>query len=209
VVAFCQPSRIISDAEFLPESPLYCPRRDFYSVSKSPKCSDHTLRILRGVRRLVDSIVDNHVEFDYETIRTDLVGMPSATTATQKQVYGDYIYESCRLAALAMIEAIDARTPFVNIGIPIVDRLKSALQKTDIGHYWGNMSGVLFWISMVGMAAAIGKPQHCFMSSVLARGDHELAYGNTVFEGATIAAYRFERIHLRLIDSETHGHLLW
>jgi hypothetical protein len=51
---------------------------------------------------------------------------------------------------------------------------------------------------MVRSAVAVGKPEHCFMNTVLVRGDHDLAYRNTPFEGATIAAYNFQRIHMYL-----------
>lgn len=60
---------------------------------------------------------------------------------------------------------------------------------------------------MVGPAAAIGKPQHSRMGSIVIKGDNELTYRNTVFKGARIALYNFQRIHTMLIHRETHGSL--
>jgi hypothetical protein len=59
--------------------------------------------------------------------------MPSAIVALNKAIYGDHFFESCRLAALLMIEAIDADTPFVNLKTSLVSRLKTAMQKN---RYW-------------------------------------------------------------------------
>jgi hypothetical protein len=208
IAAFCQPTNVLSDEEFLPESPLYCPRYDFHSVRKSPLCSQQTLQLLRSARALVDSVLDDSQRNGYEIARNNLVNMPSATECSQETVYRDYIYESCRLAALLMITALDDRVGFGKLDTPLVGQLKESMQKTDIGSYWGHMSGVLFWVSMVGFAAAIGKPEHSFMNTVLVRGDHDLAYRNTVFEGATIAAYNFQRIHLYLLYADAQDKIL-
>jgi len=59
--------------------------------------------------------------------------MPSVVELSQQTC--DYIYESCRLAALLMIAALDARVPFAELDTPLVGQLKSAMQKTAIGDY--------------------------------------------------------------------------
>lgn len=37
------------------------------------------------------------------------------------------------------------------------------------------------------------------MGTILARADHEITYGQPVYEGATIAAWRMQRLHLELL----------
>jgi len=138
---FCQAPRITTDRAVLPESPLCCPRGDFYSVCNSQRCTSLTLKILSGVRHLVHLLVDDCNTFDYETIRTGLLSMPSTITASEVGFLIDYYYESCRLAALLMIEAIDSKTSYANLGAPLVDQIKSALQRQTLD-YWGIMSGV-------------------------------------------------------------------
>ena len=61
------------------------------------------------------------------------------------------------------------------------------------------VSGLYFFVGMIGSAAAMRKPQHGFMGTIIARADHEIVYGNAVFEGATIAAWRLQRVHLELV----------
>jgi hypothetical protein len=200
VMAFCQSNRVMTDSEFVLESPLYCPREDFYSVRKHPKCSVQTLQVLRWMRYLIDAVTDHNSapNAEYASVRASLIAMPSVTTAVDK-FSRDYIFESCRLASMIMITALDTGTPFVDLNGSLGEELKLALEKTDIGGYWGSMSGVLFWIAMVGSAATFGKPQHSFMNSVLVRGDHELTYRNSMFEAATLAAYKFQRLHRQII----------
>lgn len=107
---------------------LFWPHGELYSVCKSSKFSEHSLRILRSMCRLAGSALDNHSELEYETSENDLMGMPSATTDTRKGTERDLIYESCRLAALIMVQALDANTPFINISVSPVDQLKLAMQ---------------------------------------------------------------------------------
>jgi hypothetical protein len=108
----------------------------------------------RAVRDIVNSMIEDHNDFDYAVVRAELISMPSASVALKKTVYGGYYYESCRVATSLMIEVIDAETPFANLNTFMVSQLKSALQMTDIGSYWGSMSGVLFG-SMAARASYI------------------------------------------------------
>lgn len=141
VAGFCQPSRVFAPDEFLPESPVYCPRSDFYTIKKSPKCSLYTLRILRGLKNLIDSMIEEEEDarFDYERFRVDMLSLPSASVRTSpEQVRGDYLYESTRIVATMFIHCLDTYTSLVHIPTTFVLALKLALQKTDIGGHWGS-----------------------------------------------------------------------
>ena len=49
------------------------------------------------------------------------------------------------------------------------------------------------------------KPQHGFMGTIIARADHEIVYGNPIFEGGTIASWRLQRVHLELLRGWEEG----
>jgi hypothetical protein len=141
------------------------------------------------------------VGFNYQEARYVLMNMSPVA------IGGDYIYESCRLAALIMIMAIDSQRPFGQIETPLLNELKLAIQKTDIDDYWGMMAGVLFWIALVGCASALGKPQQPFFHSLIQRGELAFSYKGLVFQGSTIAAHKFQRMHIMLKDGEAQSAL--
>lgn len=200
IFAFCQSSRAFSEAEFLPESPVYCPRDDFYTIKKSSKCSVYTLQMVRNLKNLVDSMIEENIIFDYDAFRNEMLLLPSASAKTSpEKIRGDYIYESVRLVGCMLIHCVDTRTSFIHVPSHLVVALKLALQKTDIGGCWGTMSGLFFFVAMIASAVAMRKPQHGFMGTIMARADHEIVYGNPIFEGATIAAWKLQRVHLELL----------
>lgn len=133
----------------------------------------------------IDTADTKHQSFpldDYKVrvneIRSRLVSQPSAHTPGLL-ISKDWIYETCRIAALiytnaiAMgvpfsmaadpnsIESVEAPTPFAgrNRNAPshtthLTEALYETLQRTDINNVWKDMPGVLYWVSAVGAAAA-------------------------------------------------------
>ncbi|KAF2443475.1 hypothetical protein P171DRAFT_495244 [Karstenula rhodostoma CBS 690.94] len=116
----------------LPESPLYSPREQMYSVVTDPACSVHTYKLLCDVRDLTDVFLaysdnlativneDDHsrlrtLSADYDAavaqFRTRLASMPSAYTPGLPTT-NDWIYEACRLTALMYMAAIITCVPF-------------------------------------------------------------------------------------------------
>jgi hypothetical protein len=116
----------------LPESPLYSPREQMYSVVTDPACSVHTYNLLCDVRDLTDlflaysdnlvTVVDevDHgrlrtLSVDYDVtvarLRTKLASLPSAYTPGLPTT-NDWIYEACRLTALIFTSAIITCVPF-------------------------------------------------------------------------------------------------
>lgn len=80
-------------------------------------------------------------------------------------VSNDWVYESCRLAALIYCQIFCDRFPLSSTEatifsyMPLVHSLRDAIEKTDISDCWGDMAGVLFWCTLVGgraMRPAIG-----------------------------------------------------
>jgi hypothetical protein len=71
--------------------------------------------------------------------------------------YGDFTYESCRLSCLIVVEAIEERKPLNETSQLVASSLSSTLEKTDLSNTWGDMLGVLYWVSMIGSAAWKGR----------------------------------------------------
>jgi hypothetical protein len=70
--------------------------------------------------------------------------------------YGDWIYESCRLASLILLSAISTPHAMKSSPAYLKEALLQALKHTDLGDNWGDMMGVLCFVSMIGMATSGG-----------------------------------------------------
>jgi hypothetical protein len=191
----------ISDEAALPESPLYCPRYTFPTISDDARCSTSTLDLLSDMRDLTNIFVAHYANFNrvhdfdavdierlsppseaYEAniraIQTRLAQSPSAYTP-DISVSGDWVYEACRIAATIYTTAIAMGVPFsiaadpnyVNLLEPstpfsssdsdqpfvkphLTEALYETLKRANTTNVWKNMSGVLYWVSAVGAAAA-------------------------------------------------------
>jgi hypothetical protein len=191
----------IDDNIALPESPLFCPRHDYLTVSRDAQCSQSTLDILFDMRDLTDIVLEHNAilyttvdndaadtpftipqfeNYDIKTneIRARLTLLPSARSPGLL-VTGDWIYEACRIAALIYTIAITMGIPFSAAAdpsysgsletmttsfdqnsdkrayrTPLTEALYEALQRSDTSNIWNDMSGVLYWVSVVGAAAA-------------------------------------------------------
>ncbi|KAL6707108.1 hypothetical protein ACN47E_004860 [Coniothyrium glycines] len=124
----------LHDATALPESPLFCPRADFSTITHDPRCATATLELLRDMRELTDLVIShttNNLETPYEKEKAGtqshdscldyerkaestyakLVLMPSAYASGHAST-GDWLYEACRIAALIYTTAIILRVNF-------------------------------------------------------------------------------------------------
>lgn len=111
-------------------------------------------------------------------IRTRLAHMPSAHTSGIS-VSGDWVYEACRIAATIYTTSIAMGVPFSVAADPnhanllepstpfgscnsdehfvkphLAETLYETVKRADTSSLWKNMSGVLYWVSAVGAAAA-------------------------------------------------------
>ena len=94
-------------------------------------------------------------------------------------ISNNWMYEACRIASLIYAASIIQRLPFSVTADPryntlvaelevssysdaglrpyttcLSDALYAVLERTDIANAWGNMTGVLYWVSTVGAMAA-------------------------------------------------------
>lgn len=193
------PPPLVDSDVVLPESPLFSLRRGFPTILRYKRCSERTYEIICDLRDLTDLFLDFYGSFDaaeqsdsvgdaggsptaqeYDTqiaeIRARLAGLPSAHTPGLP-ITNDWIYESCRIAAIIYASAIIMRAPFSFVSQPgcavllsdiaaitgtadplasrrLSDSLYEALEKSGTADIWGDMCGVLYFVAIVGAAAA-------------------------------------------------------
>jgi predicted RNA-binding Zn-ribbon protein involved in translation (DUF1610 family) len=149
--------------ETIPESPLYCPRVGFFTIVRDKRCTQQIYDLLCDMRDLTCGFLDpdligprepcETVDSTPESIYSRVLDLPSARLFNIA-VTGNWVYESCRLAAYIYGYQLcaPAANDFVNISplISVVHNLQSALAKSDISDCWGDMAGVLLWCALVG-----------------------------------------------------------
>jgi hypothetical protein len=161
-----------------PISPLYAPEGDITGIYGC--CSVETFEILQDMHDLTctfinrwsypiseDLMADSHLEQIY----TRLLYRPS----TEDSVVHDWIYESCRIAALIYCRSIvqgmplaqsasimHARSSGSGTGTTLISALHHAVEQTDRSRHWDDMRGVLLWVYLVGGAASWPSVQPLF-----------------------------------------------
>lgn len=123
------------DTTAIPESPLFCPRDEFFTIAQDPRCSETTYNLLCDVRDLTDLFLMHNERLDtvrnveaeddsasqslslldysskLDEIRARVASLPSANTPGLP-TYNDWVYESCRIASIIYVTAIILRIPF-------------------------------------------------------------------------------------------------
>ncbi|KAK7185682.1 hypothetical protein DPSP01_007445 [Paraphaeosphaeria sporulosa] len=153
-----------------PISPLYAPEGNISGIYG--RCSVDTFEILQDMHELTrtflsrwsypeseDAVADSRLEQIY----TRLLYRPS----TEDNVLRDWIYESCRIAALIYCRSIvqgmplsqsanvmHARSSGSGTATSLITALHRAVEQTDRAGHWGDMSGALLWVYLVGGAAS-------------------------------------------------------
>jgi hypothetical protein len=187
------------------ESPLYCPQGAFTQLSQSKRLSEDTVYIVYNAKALIDLVInfdDGSVEvadFDISLrhIKTELERHISAHNL-QSASDRDSVFECCRLTVVIMLKAIETAQPLVSSDSALTLGLVRDLEKTDIGGNWGELSGLLYWISMVGAAASQGKPGHRLLDSTLGRTMSEIAFTALDFGSAVEPVRQFSRLQMAL-----------
>lgn len=155
-----------------PESPVYYPCGEFLSLERSGYNKRHTQALLRTLRDVTHSLLYPRSaralptpaeEAERQRLCRKVSCLPSAEVQGTDE-FGDWKYESCRLAAVIYTTAIAQRVPFSAAPLlasttSLVSKLKAALERSDLSDCWGDMAGVLLWIALVGGAAAKNLPK--------------------------------------------------
>jgi hypothetical protein len=187
------------------ESPLYCPLGAFDQVSQSRLCSEQTLHILYAAKDLIDLLVyDCESQIEQQEFYAGLFDVKTRleshfpATEPQSPSYGDWIFESCRLASHLLLAAAEASTGLISSDPALTTSLVQALARTDIGGNWDDMLGVLYWVLLIGSASSRGRPCHRILDSMLGRTLFDVAFASPEFVDAVIPTKRFALVQLAL-----------
>jgi hypothetical protein len=183
------------------ESPLYCPSRTFEQVRRSKHCSEATLQIIYGARDLIDLLLSHHeneeVCREISTVKAQLESHLSANNP-QSPSCGDWIFESCRVAALLILQAVEQSTPLASCNPLLTESLVQALEKTDIGGMWGDMLGVLYWVLMIGLASTQKNVGPKLLGSTVILAIFKIAFTDLHFDCALKPIQRFAMMQVAL-----------
>ncbi|KAG4442703.1 hypothetical protein IFR05_001810 [Cadophora sp. M221] len=205
------PSPPLSNSEYLPESPFYRPRSSFFSLQESKRCSRATLKILYDMENIFNRLLERSwngvlTEDLYQAQLLDTHSRISKLEATTKpsdtsaSSHVDYYYDACRICALITLDAMLSSRALRHAPPSLVGQLIETLKQTDIGNSWGDMLGVLYWITITGTAACPDNPEHQFMDSSFGKAQFDLCYTTKRLEARIKPAQRFAAIHLAIVN---------
>ncbi|CAA9962576.1 hypothetical protein P3342_002263 [Pyrenophora teres f. teres] len=156
-----------------PMSPLSTPLENISRLYRG--CSAGTSEIMNNMQKCTHIFLarwnqvggtqrgPGNCELQLQNIYSRLLSLPS----TNADLARDWIYESCRLAALIYCRSLVHGTSFadsantVYTGAPgprsdtLLSALHDAIGKTDVQNCWGlDLSGVFLWVTLIGAAAS-------------------------------------------------------
>ncbi|KIM92659.1 hypothetical protein OIDMADRAFT_36437 [Oidiodendron maius Zn] len=187
------------------ESPLYCPENTFDQLLQSKHINEDTVNVLYNAKALIDLVIDfddgvvDEAGFSitFKYLKNDLEYHISThdprCTSTR-----NWIFECCRLTVVIVLRAIETGQSLISSDSMLTPCLITALEKTGIGDSWGELSGVLYWVSIIGSASSQGKPGHRLLDSTLGRIMSRLAFTASDFSSAVEPVRQFSRLQMAL-----------
>jgi hypothetical protein len=155
--------QLFTTTESLPESPLYSPRLGFFTIIRNKRCTPQIYDLLCDMRDLTCRFIDvdllgpretaESFQSTPEAIYARVLNLASAAIPGTI-VSGDWVYESCRLAAHIYCSQLcpPSADDIVHTSslISVIHDLQSTLARSDVSECWGDMAGVLFWCALIG-----------------------------------------------------------
>ena len=150
------------------------------------------MEVLYGAKSVIDALID----WDENLIEEEELNgrMLVAKRQLLAQDHNDWVFECCRLTFGIMLAAIETRQPLVSNDQTITLALMHALQKTEVGDNWGDLSGILFWVSIIGSASS--HPGNRVLRSILGQIMAEITF--TAFGDAVEPVLRFAKVQMAL-----------
>ncbi|KAF2447506.1 hypothetical protein P171DRAFT_382390, partial [Karstenula rhodostoma CBS 690.94] len=102
----------------IPESPLYCPRSEFETIKRSPRCSSQAMDLLKDMRMMMDLFLhetnqSRHNSLSLKNIHKKITKQYPPVSELQKRsalTPNDWRYEAIRITAVLTATAISQRT---------------------------------------------------------------------------------------------------
>src|ERR1700744_97603 len=99
---------------------------------------------------------------------------------------------------MIILNAIETPQPLISSDSALTLGLIGALEKTDVGDNWGELSGILYWVTMVGSASSQGRPGHRLLDSTLGRIMGEIAFTAADYAAAVEPIRQFSRLQIAI-----------
>lgn len=184
---------VYSDKDVVPESPLFCPRARFFTLERSKRCNAATRELIQKLKQLADVAASPLEQSSWDTdqhkrsILAYIRALPAAAqlpaVSTELDRKARHRYEACRLAGLLYAESLVDRRPLSEIvrageGAVSLEALVEAIRRSDCPHSecWGDMTGVLYWVTLVGGAAARDAVERRWLTALNVRCAIVLAF---------------------------------
>ncbi|GME23146.1 hypothetical protein GTA08_BOTSDO05111 [Neofusicoccum parvum] len=179
---------VYSDKDVVPESPLFCPRARFFTLERSKRCNAATRELIQKLKQLADVAASPLEQSSWDTdqhkrsILAYIRALPAAAqlpaVSTELDRKARHRYEACRLAGLLYAESLVGRRPLSEVvgageGAVSLEALVEAIRRSDCPHSecWGDMTGVLYWVTLVGGAAARDAVERRWLTALNVRGN--------------------------------------
>ncbi|TGO83017.1 hypothetical protein BPOR_0718g00060 [Botrytis porri] len=186
-------------------SPLYCPSGSFESVRQFRGFDDSLVQVLYIAKDLVDLIIGGSEQTvdnaNYQSrLSAALHSLPSGTVKMDaSNLTSQYwVFECCRLATLIIFQAMETCTPLPSSDEYLTSAMICAIERTDLDETWGDVLGILYWVSIIACASNQGRSDHGILDSRLGRTIYKIASSVQNFEYATGPAQKFAQVQMAL-----------
>jgi len=186
------------------DSPIYYSSDSFEHIRQLQSCSDQTCNLLYIGRDINNLILENHeTHIDVQTFNWRLLTLKTQLenetyVRSTSGIQNDWIFESCRLAILVTMQAVETCKPLSSTDESLTQALVQALEKTNTADKWEDMLGSLYWVCMIGAAASEGRAGHKILASTLGRTMFQMAFGMDDFDCAVKPIQRFAAMQIAL-----------
>ncbi|TGO72136.1 hypothetical protein BELL_0490g00130 [Botrytis elliptica] len=186
-------------------SPLYCPSGSFESARQLKGFDDSLIQVLYIAKDLIDLITEGCEQtVDSANYQSRLSAalyflQPCTVKMGPSNLTSQYwIFECCRLATLIMFQAIKTCTPLPSSDEYLTSAMICAIERTDVDETWGDVLGILYWVSIIACASSQGRSDPGILDSRLGRTIFKIASSVQNFEYATGPAQKFAQMQMVL-----------
>lgn len=184
------------------ESPLYRLSSSFHTISASKCFPLDLLQVLNASYDLVELVLKNSDSYrgaePYLTYLSSIRGQIMSFTSINERnspSKGDYVYECSRLASVIMLSCVESSQPLSKCPQSLIDMLVDALKRTEVGDNWGDLSGLMYWVVLVGAAVTQGRNEPGYMDSVLTQIMLHMCFSGYSLDSALEPPRKFGRFH--------------
>ncbi|TGO19971.1 hypothetical protein BPAE_0327g00140 [Botrytis paeoniae] len=186
-------------------SPLYCPSGSFEFIRQLKGFNDSLVQVLSIAKDLIDLIIGGYEQtVDNANYQSRLSAalyflQPGTVKIGPSNLTSQYwIFECCRLATLIIFQAMETCTPLPSSDEYLTSAMICAIERTDVDETWGDVLGILYWVSIIACASSQGRSDPGILDSRLGRTIFKIASSVQNFEYAIWPAQKFAQMQMVL-----------